>query len=83
MPQSFARHYSGINLKVDEQPEIMVEDQDIRIKKLNNEQPVVKKTIITPKVEKKNEADTYLQYNNNEFINIDAPIKKMINIRRD
>lgn len=80
---SFGKESSGINLTVDEEkPVVEVERQEDVLKRVNSEQPKVKRTIITPKEEKNDEADNYLQNKDKEFININAPLNKMMNLRR-
>ena len=80
---SFGKESSGINLTVDEEkPVVEVERQEDVLKRVNSEQPKVKRTIITPKEEKNDEADNYLQNKDREFININAPLNKMMNLRR-
>lgn len=80
---SFGKESSGINLTVDEEkPVVEVERQEDVLKRVNSEQPKVRRTIITPKEEKNDEADNYLQNKDREFININAPLNKMMNLRR-
>ena len=80
---SLGKDVSGINLTVDEdKPAVEVERQEDVLRRVNDEQPKVKRTIITPKKEKSDEADNYLQNKDKEFININAPLNKMMNLRR-
>lgn len=80
---SLAKDISGINLTVDEdKPSVEVERQEDVLRRVNDNQPEVKRTIITPKEEKNDEADNYLQNKDKEFIKINAPLNKMMNLRR-
>ena len=80
---SFGKESSGINLTVYEYKLFFdVERQEYFLKRVNREQPKVWRTIITPKEEKNDEADNYLQNKDKEFININAPLNKMMNLRR-
>jgi hypothetical protein len=73
----------GISLQSSEQNSVVVESQQEKLKKLNTQQPVIKKSIIIPLNENQQDTRTFAPYKSNQLLDIDAPIKKIVDFRRD